>query len=241
MLSLTNARRDRSRLILHDDFQDYLRGRYYLSPSKLYSVIRLLPSKQGYDVPVEGDWVTIAVVAERGPVKYTKAPVGIGKDERTHISDDEEDDMKSLPLDQPPKPTNPYQQNANRWKGKAKQEPTKPSGKRYMNLKLIDFGCRTRSSASGGKSTIRGDAFLTLLLFEADRVDVVERDDGVKEKIYKGGSRGAFEKLSKLKEGTVVAFLNPRILKPFQVSFDIRTHGNASYNYIAQRKCATPH
>ena len=54
-------------MIPHDDFQDYLRGRYYLSPSKLYSVVRLLPNKQGYDVPVCGDWLTIAVVAERAP------------------------------------------------------------------------------------------------------------------------------------------------------------------------------
>ena len=206
-----------SRTMPHEDFQDYLRGRYYLSPSKLYSVVRLSPNKQGYDVPVEGDWVTIAVVAERGPVKYSRAPVGVGQDDKAKLSD-EEDDVKDLKLDELPKPLNPYQ-NANRWKGKAKanDEPPKPTGKKYMSMKLVDFGCRSSSSASGGKALIRGDAFLTLLLFESDRVDVLERDDGVKEKIYKGGSRGAFERISKLKEGAVVAFLNPRILKPFQV------------------------
>ena len=76
-----------SRTTPHDDLQDYLRGRYYLSPSKLYSVIRLSPNKQGYDVPVEGDWVTIAVVAERGPMRYTKAPVGVGRDDAEHLSE----------------------------------------------------------------------------------------------------------------------------------------------------------
>ncbi|KAI0634926.1 hypothetical protein C8Q77DRAFT_1156299 [Trametes polyzona] len=42
-----------SRVIPHEDFQDYLRGRYYISSSKLYSVVRLLLSKQGYDVATD--------------------------------------------------------------------------------------------------------------------------------------------------------------------------------------------
>ncbi|KAG5221149.1 DNA replication licensing factor mcm [Salix suchowensis] len=40
------------------------------------------------------------------------------------------------------------------------------------------------------------------------------------EKVHRGGSGGAFEALSKVKEGDVVALLNPRILKPFQRSED---------------------
>ena len=203
----------RSRELPHDEFQDYLRGRYYLSPSKLYSVVRLLPNKQGYDVPVEGDWVTIAVVAERGPLRYSKAPVGVGKDDLAELPDTN-DSIKSLSLDAPPKPARPDFQ---RFKGKAKEEPQKPSGKKYINLKLIDFGCRSKGSSSAGKAVIRGDALLSLLLFECDRIDEVEREDGKKEKIYRGGSRGAFERMSKLREGAVVALLNPKILKPFQV------------------------
>ncbi|GJE94792.1 hypothetical protein PsYK624_109650 [Phanerochaete sordida] len=203
-----------SRELPHDEFQDYLRGRYYLSPSKLYSVIRLLPNKQGYDVPVEGDWVTIAVVAERGPVKYSKAPVGVGKDELAELPG-KDDDMKSLNFDAPPKPDRPQ------WgKGKKKEESHKPSGKKYMNLKLVDFGCRAKSSSTAGKAVIRGDALLSLLLFECDRVEEITREDGKKEKIYRGGSRGAFERMSKLKEGAVVALLNPKILKPFQRAGD---------------------
>ncbi|KAJ7271054.1 hypothetical protein C8J57DRAFT_1449997 [Mycena rebaudengoi] len=149
-----------SRIVPHEDLQDHLRGRYYLSPSRLYSVVRLLPDKQGFDVPVCGDWITIAVVAERGPYKYSKAPMGITRDE--------EDD-------------------------KTKEQP-KPSGKRYINMKLVDFGSRARSasSATGGKAVIRGDALLSLLLFE---------DEGPPKKVYRGGSRGAFEEMSSLKEG----------------------------------------
>ena len=102
-------------------------------------------------------------------------------------------------------------------KGKYGVNEEKTSGKKYVNLKLIDFGARS-SSTTGGTSVIRGDAFLTLLLFESDGFDLIPRGDGMKpEKLYKGGSRGAFEHLAKVKEGDVIALLNPKILKPFQV------------------------
>ncbi|OSX62254.1 hypothetical protein POSPLADRAFT_1142839 [Postia placenta MAD-698-R-SB12] len=189
-----------SRSTPHEDFQEYLRGRYYLSPSKLYSVVRLLPNKQGYDVPVAGDWLTIAVVAERSKVKQSQAPVGLGREDKTFDGDEE---------------------GTAKGKRPRKEDPPKPSGKKYVNMKLVDFGCRSgSSSATGGKAVIRGDASLSLLLFEADRYDLVTKENGRKEKIYKGGSRGAFEKMSVLREGAVVAFLNPRILKPFQRSAD---------------------
>ncbi|KAH9950843.1 hypothetical protein B0H21DRAFT_722081 [Amylocystis lapponica] len=205
-----------SRSMPYEDFQDYLRGRYYLSPSKLYSVVRLLPHKQGYDVPVVGDWLTIAVVAERGKVKYTQAPVGLGHDDK--IADDADAEGAADTLDglldgAPPK--QPYQRPG---KGKQQKDAAKPSGKKYVNMKLVDFGCRAR--AGGAQTAIRGDALLSLLLFEADGFDVVARADGRKEKVFLGGSRGAFERMSLLREGAVVAFLNPRILKPFQRAAD---------------------
>jgi minichromosome maintenance protein 10 len=164
-------------------------------------------------VPVEGDWVTIAVIAERGPMRYSRAPVGIGKEDGEELP---EDDVKNLSLDAPANPVSSHFQR--QWKGKAKEEPSKPSGKRYVNIKLIDFGCRSKSSATAEKTLIRGDAFLSLLLFESDSVEEIIGEDGQKQKLYKGGSRGAFERMSKLKEGAVVAFLNPKILKPYQVS-----------------------
>lgn len=187
-----------SRSISHDDLQDHLSGRYYLAPSRLYSAIRLLPDKQGYDVPVAGDWITIAVVAERGPLKYSRAPIAVGKEEGE------------------------VAEKKGHWKAKekGKTDEPKPTGKKYVNLKLIDFGVRSKSasSATGGKATIRGDAFLSLLLFESDRFDLVTNDGDKKpRKVYKGGSRGAFEAMAKLKEGDVIALLNPRVLKPFQV------------------------
>lgn len=228
LVTPTNHPTQRSRAIPHDDVQEYLTGRFYLSPSRLYSAIRLHPNKQGYEVPVAGDWVTIAVVAERGPIKVSRAPVGIGREEDGDGGglNNEEDDLKQLvgdgsgrlKFEEPKGPAKP--------KAKAKNgPPPKPSGKKYVNMKLIDFGARSRSSSSatGGKATIRGDAFLTLLLFESDGYDKVTRNEGggKVEKVYKGGSKGAFEAMSKLKEGDVVALLNPKVLKPFQVIFQI--------------------
>ncbi|KAF9074419.1 hypothetical protein BDP27DRAFT_1258970 [Rhodocollybia butyracea] len=193
----------KSRILPHDDLQDHLRGRYYLTPSRLYSCINLLPDKTGYDVPVDGDWITIAVVAERGPIKYTNPPVGIVREEET-----EEDGAPSAQKKDKGKETK-----------KTKHNPEAPNPRRrYVNVKLIDFGSRT-SSSSVTKGQIRGDAFLMLLLFEAEACDLITEEYGEKlakpKKVYRGGSGGAFEVMAKLKEGDVIALLNPRIMKPF--------------------------
>ena len=153
-------------------------------------------------------------------MKYSKAPVGVGRDDQEHLSEKDAKLDELIPeADAADAGGKSRTMDLKHWKGKAKQTgPSKPSGKKYINLKLIDFGCRSGSSATGGKSVIRGDAFLSLLLFEADRVEEMVDEDGKKRTVYHGGSRGAFERMSKLKEGAVVALLNPRILKPFQVS-----------------------
>ncbi|TDL26871.1 hypothetical protein BD410DRAFT_763043 [Rickenella mellea] len=183
----------KTRNIPHEDLQEHLRGRFFLSPSRLYSVIRLSPNKQAYDVPVAGDWVTIAVVAERGPIKITNG----GSSTR----DDEDDEKPPGPNSKKPKALDP--------------KPRKPTGKKYMHLKLVDFGRRSRTSSTS-KATIKGDALLSLLLFESDTFDRITAPDGSVKKLYRGGSRGAFEELSKLKEGSVIALLNPKVLRPFQ-------------------------
>lgn len=205
-----------SREIPYDDFQDHLRGRYILSPSRLYATARIAPDKQSYEIPLAGDFVTIAVVAERGPIRTSRAPVTVtGEDDAAPGgSDDEYADVSAggarvWQVRAPDKKDK---------KGKGKEEGFKrKAGKKYVNLKLVDFGARSASSASGGKAVIRGDAQLSLLLFEADECEIRENLEGKKEKVYRGGSRGAFEKMARLREGAVVALLNPRILKPFQV------------------------
>ena len=179
---------------------------------------------------MDGEWVTIAVVAERGPINHTRAPVGLER---------EEDDVvgpNGKPL--------PGKSNAR--KGTASgSAPSKPLGKKYVNLKLIDFGCLSDSGANGGKPVIRGDAFLSLLLFESDSFDTLDTNSGgLPKKIYKGGSKGAFEHMSTLREGAVIALLTPKILKPFQVGqipntmFDVT---NAENTMTAFGQHASPH
>lgn len=146
-------------------------------------------------------------MAERGPIKHTRAPVDITPGDDGRASDNEMGGSKSSSNPDPRK----------RFDKHGPKGQTKPHGKKYVNMKLIDFGARSRPSASGGKATIRGDAFLTLLLFESDGFDKLTGEDGSVKKIYQGGSKGAFEVMSRLKEGDVVALLNPKILKPLQV------------------------
>ena len=197
-------------MLSHEDLHEYMTARYFISPSRLYSAVRLLPNNQGYDVPVVGDWVTIGVIGERGPTRVSRAPVTSGrvKDDSDH---DEGDPSASV--------SRPAQRSDN---GKGRDgagdaQSSKPFGRKYVNLKLIDFGARSKGESVNGKAAIRGDALLSLLLFQSDSEERVEDEDGRPRVVYKGGSRGAFERMAKLREGAVVALLNPRILKPFQV------------------------
>ena len=58
----------------HKDLSDYMSGKYYISPSTLYSIATLSPSKEAYEIPVEGDWVTVAVIAHREDVRLSNPP-----------------------------------------------------------------------------------------------------------------------------------------------------------------------
>ena len=55
----------------HEDLSNYMSGRYYISPSTLYSIATLSPNKEAYEVPVEGDWVIIAVIVHREDVRVS--------------------------------------------------------------------------------------------------------------------------------------------------------------------------
>ena len=62
----------------------------------MYSVVRLQANKQAYEVPVDGDWVTVAVVAERGDVRVTGGSANFlqGKGDRDGTLDGDDDDKK---------------------------------------------------------------------------------------------------------------------------------------------------
>ncbi|WVR04258.1 hypothetical protein IAU60_001258 [Kwoniella sp. DSM 27419] len=204
------------RLLPHPHVQDHLSGRYYLSPSQLYSVIRLSRDGATYDVPVEGDWITIAVVAQRGEVRVsgTKTSRADSEDEDDEVEEDEEvkehtkqslaeaSKVQTTPKDGQSKLTR-------KTKGKSKGSDRQRVPRKYINFTLCSLPPRNRSS---GKTETSGDALLHLLLFEADAiVSEPAGEDGEPRKSYRGGSGGAYEKWCNLTEGSVVAILNPRV------------------------------
>lgn len=183
--------------------QEFLRGRYYISPSLLYSVARITPNRQGYEIPVDGDWITIAVIAERGTISVSRGAKAESE------SDNEPTNAE------PSKLKNDAQKKGS--SSKKKQEPPKRIGKKYLTLKLVDFGRRS-TDAQTGKVAIGGDALVNLILFESDGYTTLKTDEGANERVYRGGSGGAFENSAMLRAGAVIAVMNAKILKPFQVS-----------------------
>ena len=87
--------------------------------------VRLQPNKQGYDVPVCGDWLTVAVVAERGKMKYTQAPAAVSRDDKAQKGDDE-DRMDALPELDPSAPTKAGPSRPFQKRQKPTDEGTKP-------------------------------------------------------------------------------------------------------------------
>ncbi|KAG8891529.1 hypothetical protein FRC00_013546 [Tulasnella sp. 408] len=184
----------------YEDVQELMRARYYVSPSRLYSIIRPNKQRTGYDVAVEGDYVIIAVVAERGEIQVSQVQApSIDEDESLEQKDEEGPSNASSSWKRP----------------KHKIQSGSNTGKKYVRLQLVDFGHRGR-----GNGTASGDALLSMLLFESDLASVAPKDPDGKVRgatIYKGGSGGAFEEsLPHLREGAVVAILNPRVMRPYQ-------------------------
>ncbi|OCB86034.1 hypothetical protein A7U60_g6932 [Sanghuangporus baumii] len=201
----------KERILSHASLQDHLFGRYYLSPSLLYSVVRLQANKQAYEVAVEGDWVTIAVVAERGDVKLTSGPGNLAYNKRQNEAN--EDDLGK---------DNSRKSKRKKDADEEDEDTARKGAKKYVHLRLVDLGHRSRtwgSSSDSFRGSLRGDAQLSLLLFESDYYDKLIDKNGNKEKIrkiWRGGSGGAFEEcFPGLREGTVIALLNPKVLKPF--------------------------
>ncbi|WVF70401.1 hypothetical protein IAT40_005191 [Kwoniella sp. CBS 6097] len=204
------------RVLSHSLLHDHLSGRYYITPSQLYSVIRLSRDGATYDIPVDGDWITIAVVAQRGDVKVSGT-----KNASAHSdSEDEEEEAKehdSKSLTQALKlETAKEGSGQSGHKPKRKSKDPKKNGqerrrvpRKYINFTLCSLPPRNRIM---GKTETAGDALLNLLLFEADAIVSQETgEDGEVTPSYRGGSGGAYEKWCNLSEGSVIAILNPRV------------------------------
>jgi minichromosome maintenance protein 10 len=181
-------------------------SRYFLSPSKLYSVVRLSKDRQQYEVPLDSDWVTIAIVCGKSEIKNIN-----GGNAVTHPSafvkaesDNGGDDDDASPV-------------RKKGKGRVKMEDDAIDGRRktrkFVNLKL----CALPNKASRKGNGVSGDALLTLLLFEAETESRATKGDKVT-RHYRGGSGGAYEKWWKLDVGSVIGIVAPKVLKPWGVS-----------------------
>jgi minichromosome maintenance protein 10 len=199
-----------------------MHARYHLNPSQLYSIAR--PGKgNDMDVPVEGDFILIGVLAERSDIRVTAKPQQgiqkppakkkkVSKDEALPADAKDDEDLKEVPDDDGEEPS----WSANR----------KP--KRYVMFKLLDMRLKRGQSLSGG------DSYLNVILFESDtttttfdesesetettrggvRVAREKRREKRKKETFRGGSGGAYERFWKENDGAVVAILNPKVLKP---------------------------
>ncbi|BEJ14183.1 hypothetical protein CspHIS471_0313570 [Cutaneotrichosporon sp. HIS471] len=178
------------RAMSHAEVQGYLRGRYFLPPTRIYTLARLSRDGATYSLPVDEEWVTIAVVAERSDVRTSGAKESEAADDGDDLDDDSwassKRDLKG--------------------KGKSKDKaPQKRTQRKYISLTLVSLP----NPAQRGRPS--GDAHFQLLLFEAN----ASYRKGA-EPAYRGGSGGAYEKWSSLAVGSVIAIVSPRILRPLK-------------------------
>lgn len=193
-----------------------------MSPSTLYSIVRLTSNRQGYDVPVDGDWVTIAVIAERGDISVSRG---------AKFGSDDQDNEGTNQLDS--RSDEKSKADAQKRK-KGKTNKTAVGGKKYVTLRLVDFG-RRYTDPQSGKVTIGGDSLLNLILFEANSYSTGDTARGATDRVYKGGSGGAFENAAMLRAGAVIAVMNAKILRPFQVSSVAPQIIHKGFSFISAR------
>lgn len=102
--------------------------------------------------------------------------------------------------------------------------------RKFVVLKLVDLGVNSTDSDGSG-SAGRGDNYLSLIAYESDQIDtsvLIQQRNNVRSEVsevlsataasskkWVNGSRGAFELLYQQAEGTLVAIMNPKVLRPF--------------------------
>lgn len=212
-------------MISHEDVQEHLSQRYHITPSLLYSIVRPGRSGSELEVPLDGDFIIIGVLAEKSDIRMQanpaikappKNPKKSKKGKGKQVDREDADELQDSEADE-----------------EEEEEPAvveKKQPKRFVIFKLLDMRLKR------GQTTASGDGALTVFLFEStssstlhdvEQEEVATTSRGVrirgeaqeqkKTTVYKGGSGGAYEKFCKESNGTVVAILNPRVLKPKQV------------------------
>lgn len=214
---------NRKRNTPHGELEGHLQGRYFIPPSLLYSIAQPAAggSKSGVDgdfeVPVVGDWITMAVIVEKSAIKITKGKKAgdveasgkwgankKAKEKSKAAGFGGKGEVDELDFD--------AGTGVDRMPGEFRQEQQddddggKTLGpKKYLMLRLVDLGAPLASSGAGPAT--HGSATLTMMVFEADRSWL---EPGGKRK-YSGGSGGMFELLCKLDTGSLLAIMNPKL------------------------------
>ena len=192
----------------HNDVQTLMTSRYYLSPSKLYSVIRLTRDRQQYEVPLDSDWVTIAIVCGKSEIRNINGGNAITPPSPAVKADsdgeDEDDDLDPRPA---------RKKGKQRVKTEDDITDRKTKTRKFVTLRLCSLPTRALRKGNG----VSGDTLLTLLLFEADSESIAKKADTIT-RHYRGGSGGAYEKWWKLDVGSVIGIVAPKVLKPWGVS-----------------------
>ncbi|KAJ1041322.1 hypothetical protein NDA11_006411 [Ustilago hordei] len=99
--------------------------------------------------------------------------------------------------------------------------------RKFVVLKLVDLGISSLSTDGQG-SAGRGDNYLSLVAYESDQIDtsvLIQHKTSIRSEVsavlssstkkWVNGSKGAFELLYQQSEGTLVAIMNPKVLRPF--------------------------
>uniref|UniRef100_V5GIR6 Zinc finger Mcm10/DnaG-type domain-containing protein n=2 Tax=Kalmanozyma brasiliensis (strain GHG001) TaxID=1365824 RepID=V5GIR6_KALBG len=101
--------------------------------------------------------------------------------------------------------------------------------RKFVVLKLVDLGVNS-TQGDGTGAAGRGDNYLSLVAYEADSIDtsVVHHNTNIRSEVtaaisataagtkkWINGSKGAFELLYKQAEGTLVAIMNPKVMRPY--------------------------
>ena len=195
----------------HAQVQNHLADRYILSPSEIYSAMRLSSDKQQYTMPVDAGWVVIGVVCHKGEIKVTQ---GRKRGEDDKDRDGSGDEAGGDPDQDGPDKRQKLGNGPDGAKGKKKKVKSNAPAAKFITIRICSMPSRSQLTSSSG-----GDAILNVMLFESDYDETLPSAHGEPVvKKYRGGSGGAFEMWWKLTVGAVVGIISPKILKPFGVS-----------------------
>ncbi|GAA99022.1 uncharacterized protein L969DRAFT_43016 [Mixia osmundae IAM 14324] len=209
----------RDRILAHAELEEHLEDRFYLSPRRIYSMVREVPGRAGHlDLPIERDWIVIGILCEKSPIRMTSQIGDINQPAQDEPADEELDEVLGSAAGK-----------GRRGNALQAKQRTKKS-RRYISFKFVDLG----SLNAGG-----GEGVMNVQLFEAEhelehrsghssdeeqitakryriRKETYSRDGQgrkgqIQKRHYTGGSGGAYEAFWKAQNGTVVAILNPNL------------------------------